>query len=272
MAEENAAPAAAENPDFPAFRQMFTSDEKAKYFKGMIYGPPGYGKTYSVKTIPNPAATLIISAESGLLTLRDMKIPVEVWQVDSWKQTNTILATLARKDLNELRAKRKQPPLETVFIDSGTELTKKCQDAILIERKDLMAARGKELNTIYKDQITQEDWGVIKGRIDRMFRTFRDLPFNVICTALQHAVISEESKTKMLAPLMFPQTLSEQIPGYFDEVFHVCQAEDEQKQTIRWWETVSDGTKYAKDRLGIFPKTINPDWGQVFNALKGGKA
>jgi hypothetical protein len=250
---------------------MFTTDEKAKFFKGLVFGRPGVGKTHSAKTLPNHPGVLIISAEGGLLPLR--KVNIEVWEIKNWKELMEAQQLLLNPDYHKVQRPEslKQPPLETIFIDSATELSKKCMEEVLIERVGVMAQRGKTLGTIFDDQLTLEDWGVIKPRIDRMFRCFRDMEFNVIFTALEHEVKDNASGLVKLGPLMYPQSMSEQVPGYFDEVFHACQAENAEKNIVRWWETTDDGKTMAKDRLGIFPRQIAPDWAQVFNAIAGGK-
>ena len=47
------------------------------------------------------------------------------------------------------------------------------------------------------------------------------------------------------------------------------QSLDENQNIKRWWETFDDGTQMAKDRTGNLNKQIAPDWGEIFNALKG---
>jgi septin family protein len=89
--------------------------------KILVYGQAGAGKTTLIKTLPNP---VIISAEAGLLSLRDHELPfVEIdsreqlldvyrWLVDSdeaknfdsslvfavnaWKQDRTVAAVFLR--------------------------------------------------------------------------------------------------------------------------------------------------------------------------------
>src|SRR5664279_4519692 len=57
-----------------------TKDMQIDYAKVVVYGPPGAGKTTFGATFPD---TLILSAESGLLSVRDQDI--DVWEVGTWE-------------------------------------------------------------------------------------------------------------------------------------------------------------------------------------------
>ena len=55
---------------------IITSSRQAAEFHGikcLVYGKAGHGKTYAARTAPKP---IILSAESGMLSLRDVDIPV----------------------------------------------------------------------------------------------------------------------------------------------------------------------------------------------------
>ena len=58
----------------------FTSSKDATLhgLKVLTYGDSGVGKTYLIKTLPDHERILIISAESGLLTIADVDIATKV--------------------------------------------------------------------------------------------------------------------------------------------------------------------------------------------------
>jgi hypothetical protein len=195
-----------------------------------------------------------------LLSIRDIR--VRGLTIDKWGDIDTIS--------NILKDPEATKKYDTLFIDSATELARKCCENVLEQRIGIVAARGKSLDTIFEDQMTLEDWGVVKGRIDRMFRMFRDMPFNVVFTALEHNKTEKETGMDKAMPLLYPQSMSEQVPGYFDEVYRMKQAANKEGAIIRWWETIDDGKQMAKSRLNVFGKEIKPDWTQIFNVIKGG--
>ena len=53
--------------------KLTTTKESSSFVKALVYGDAGVGKTVLCATAPNP---IIISAESGLLSLSDHDIPV----------------------------------------------------------------------------------------------------------------------------------------------------------------------------------------------------
>ena len=242
-------------------KRQFTDEVENIYLNALVYGSTGFGKTYSAQTLPDLDKTVVLSAESGLLPLRKKKI--EVWTLDKWEDTD--------KAINFLEEKEQQEKFTNIFVDSLTEVTKMSCEQVLVERIGIVEARGKNLDQIFKDAMTQEDWGVAKGRSDRFVRRLRDLPYNVIMTALVTNKQMKDGQTKN-APLLSPGSLAEVVPGYFDEVFIMKQALSEKEgkddEIVRWWETVDDGTQIAKDRTGNLDKTIAPDWTKIFNSLR----
>ena len=77
--------------------------------KALVYGRSEAGKTYMARTAPAP---IILSAESGLLSLRDVNLPVI--EVDSVAK----LADIHKWLLSSHEAKQ----FYTVYIDSISEI------------------------------------------------------------------------------------------------------------------------------------------------------
>ena len=243
-------------------KKLFTSDAQSTYINAMVYGEPGTGKTRSALTLPGgPEKTVIIAAEPGLKTLRGHKI--EVWEIEGWNDFSAALDHLA--------ANKDKLGFENVFIDSLSEITKICADHILKERIDIYTARKTNTKTMFADQRTLEDYGLAKGRIDRLCRGFRSLPYNVFFTCHAHRDKDEKTGIIKTMPLVSPSSLAEDLPGLFDHVI-LSKTDIVDKEQKFWWEDYNSQSQMGKDRSGNIPEKTEPDWNIVFDAYKNKEA
>lgn len=239
-------------------KRIFTSDAQSTYINALLYGEPGTGKTHSALTLPGgEASTVIIAAEPGLKTLRGHKI--EVWEIESWNDF--------QEALEHLRESKDKLKFQNIFIDSLSEITKICADHILKERVEIYTARKTNTKTMFADQRTLEDYGLAKGRIDRLCRGFRSLPYNVFFTCHAHRDKDEKTGIVKTMPLVSPSSLAEDLPGLFDHVILAKTDVIEGKQSF-WWEHYNSQSQMGKDRSGKIPPRTDPDWNLVFDSYK----
>src|SRR5660397_226942 len=163
-----------------------TKDMQIDYAKVVVYGPPGAGKTTFGATFPD---ALILSAESGLLSIRDKDI--DTWTIDKWEDLEEAFGFL----------RRGEHEYKTVVLDSLTEVQKKLNEHII--RK----FPGKRRD--YEDLMSMSDWGYSIDRLRKMCRAFRDLPMNVIFITLAVDVVVEEEL--MTKPALSGKTLSDEL-------------------------------------------------------------
>jgi hypothetical protein len=239
-------------------KRIFTSDAQSTYINALLYGEPGTGKTRSIITLPQGLdKTLIIAAEPGLKTLRDHK--VQVWEIEAWSDFENAM--------NALREQKKEFGFENIVIDSLSEATKICADNILKERVDIHQARKTNTKTMFADQRTLEDYGIAKGRIDRLCRGFRSLPYNVFFTCHAHRDRDEKTGITKYMPLVSPSSLAEDLPGLFDHVI-LAKTDIVEGSQVFWWEHYNSQSQMGKDRSGNIPAKTEPDWSIVFDAYK----
>lgn len=208
-----------------------TKDLKLDYAKTVVYGPPGSGKTTFAATFPN---VLFLSAESGLLSIRDKNIDVVV--IDEWDDLGKAYSFL-RKGEHQYKS---------VVIDSLTECQKKLNEHIV--RK----FPGKRRD--YEDLMSQSDWGYSIDAFRKMCRAFRDLPMNVVFIALDQTDTTEdESVTK---PALSGKTLSVELLGWVDAVIY-CPGpvKDEDGNTTYLGQTIPAKGRQAKLRV---PADVKP--------------
>jgi len=213
-----------------------TKDMALDYAKVVLYGPPGSGKTTMGATFPS---VLFLSAESGLLSVRDKAI--DVWTVNEWEDMEEAYSFLRKGDHQ----------YKSVVIDSLTEVQKKLHEYIV--RK--FPAKRRD----YEDLMSQADWGYAIDRLRKMCRAFRDLPMNVVFIALDQTDTSEDAS--VTKPALSGKTMAVELLGWVDAAIY-CPGpiKDEDGNATYMGQTIPAKGRMAKLRVpaNIHPPAIIP--------------
>jgi len=211
-----------------------TKDMALDYAKVVLYGPPGSGKTTMGATFPS---VLVLSAESGLLSVRDKAI--DVWTINGWEDLEEAYEFLRKGGHG----------YKSVVIDSLTEVQKKLHEYIV--RK--FPAKRRD----YEDLMSQSDWGYAIDRMRKMCRAFRDLPMNVVFIALDQTEQGEdETITK---PALSGKTLSTELLGWVDAAIYCPGPQKDEEGELRYvGQTIPAKGRQAKLRVppGVKPPAI----------------
>ncbi len=206
--------------------------------KCLVYGLAGVGKTFLISTAPNP---LMLSAESGLLTLKDYQIPV--WPIATLADLDNAYQWLTRS--NEARQ------FSTVCLDSLSEIAEKVLANELPKVKDPRQAYG-ELITKMRDYIIK----------------FRDLSgFHVYMTAKESWEKDEATGVLMRMPSAPGRKLGPMLPYFFDLVFHIDMGKTPEGVSYRFLRTQPEFNIMAKSRGGKLDPIEYPDLNAIFNKL-----
>lgn len=224
--------------------------------KVIVYGRAGMGKTALCATAPSP---LIISAESGLLSLRRQNLE-RMFGVNtpgiSYEIPVIEINTVA--DLTEVEAWAKSSAearqFSTLCLDSITEIGEKVLSNAKLQVKDPRQAYGE---LIEKAIMT--------------IKAFRDLKgYNVYMSAKEERVKDEASGTTLAGPSMPGQKTGPAMPYLYDEVFNLNMGKDPQtQQNYRYLRTQPDFNYDAKDRSGALAEIERPHLGYVFAKIMG---
>lgn len=219
--------------------KLTTTKRVARNVKVLVYGDAGTGKTTLCSTAPSP---LIISAESGLLSLRDFDLPVI--EVNSVGDVNEVFDFVTKSD----EAKH----FETVCLDSLSEIAEVLLSQYKKEEKDPRKAYGR-----------------LSDDMSTLIRSFRDLPDkHVYFTAKIGKTKDELTGITSYAPSMPGNSLTQALPFFFDEVLCLRFSQpDENGNSYRYLQTQPDFQYNAKDRSGNLKPISKPHLGEMFNSI-----
>ena len=220
---------------------IITSSRKAAEFHGikcLVYGKAGFGKTYAARTAPKP---IILSAESGMLSLRDVDLPViTIRTVEELTDAYTWAASSAEaKDF------------ETIYIDSISEIGEVVLSNAKAQVKDPRQAYGE---LIEKMMLTLKAFRDISGK-------------HVVMAAKQSTLTDSVTGTVTYGPSMPGARLGAELPYLFDEVFQLGIGKTPDGVEYRYFRTRPDIQSEAKDRSGVLDAMEPPDFTHVFNKI-----
>lgn len=206
--------------------------------KALVYGGAGSGKTTLCGTAPSP---LIISAESGLLSLRAKKIPVlsvetiqDVYDALNWCRTD------AAKN-----------GVKTICLDSVSEIVEK----VLSNEKK----RTKD---------SRQAYGEMAGISIDLMKAFRDLDgFHVLITAKQASSTDAVTGITRVGPTAPGQQVGPAMPYLFDLVLHAATDKDAKGATFHYLRTHASFNVDAKDRSGALDEIEYPDFTAIVNKI-----
>jgi|LakMenEpi03Aug12_release.lakeMendotaPanAssembly.Ray.scaffolds.fasta_scaffold213270_2 phage nucleotide-binding protein len=199
--------------------------------KFLVHGPAGAGKTSLCATTGEP--TVIISAESGLLSLRGVDIPViEVKTLDQLYEAYDFVTNTM-----------KGQAFKWICLDSISEIA----EVVLNHEKK-----------VAKDP--RQAYGALAEKMTDLIRAFRDLPGrNVYFSCKQERAKDEQSGAMLYYPAMPGNMLKQGVGYFFDFVFAMRIEKDADGNPTRWLQTSRDYNYEAKDRSGSLEMFESPD-------------
>jgi hypothetical protein len=229
----------------------FTTVDKASSnhgIKAMVYGAAGAGKTRLCGTAPKP---IILSAESGLLTYSKMIKEGTLDPKTPVIEPKTIEAVEEAYEWCKNNAAKYG--LQTVCLDSISEITEVCLQAEKAKNKDPRAAYGE-----------------MAGRVLELIKKFRDLQgLHVLVTCKQTVGKDPVTGVEKAQPKAPGQQVGPDLPYIFDLVLHAYTDKDPKTgATYHALRTKAAFNADAKDRSGMLEEMEYPDMNYLINKIQ----
>jgi len=219
----------------------YTTTREAARLHGVkmcAHGRGGVGKTTLIKTLPNP---VIVSAESGILSLASVEIPTLV--IEGFDDMVEVYRFLTESEHGKA--------FWSVALDSISEIAEIC-------------LTGEKANT--KDG--RRAYGEMQDKMGSLIRGFRDMPGkHVYFSAKQGQMIDEVSGITRYGPEMPGKKLTNAMPYFFDELFSMEIGRTADGKEYRFLRTASGLQYEAKDRSGALDEIEEPHLGKIIDKI-----
>jgi hypothetical protein len=173
--------------------------------KAFFYGDSGTGKTFTAASSPNPM--FLLTEANGLKSIQNSNPDALVAQCTDINQVRQFVAAASRGEF--------PAEVETIVIDSITEVQRLFIDEILAAKDD-----GDK-------KMAWQDWAVMTARMIKFVRCVRDLPYNVIVTALCDYATDDDGSVTRVFPSFQGKKLANEISQFFNVVGVVIRREVE---------------------------------------------
>lgn len=225
--------------------------ENSSRFIALVIGQSGIGKTSLLRSLPENEPVFVVSAEAGLLCVRDL--------VESKRVQGVEVGSFA--DLAEVYSFLVSPAaagFKWIFIDSLTEIAARCVEAMKAKYPDR------------KDSFPM--WGEYGEKMTALIKAYRDLTaFNVVFTCLDSCE-KDDLNRRFVGPSISGGALKERLSSFFDEVFFMVSLPDSEGKERRSFITQPWERFPAKDRSGKLAVVEAPHLGQIKAKILGGAA
>jgi hypothetical protein len=160
--------------------------------KILIYGDSGSGKTYGCSRSNN--TIVLLCEKNGMVSVSNANQNALVVGCTSISEVRAFMHEAMNGGL-------KKHGVQTIVIDGLTEIQRMIKDEII--------GTGKQMRL--------QDWGLLADKMRKLLRTIRNLPFNVICTALAEYTYDEDS-VRYTVPQFEGKKTAAEVMQYFSAV------------------------------------------------------
>lgn len=211
-------------------------------FTCLVIGQSGIGKTSLLRTIPADDKVMLLSAEAGLLGVKDIidQKHIEAYEIKSFKEIVNNYNEVAESDA------------QWVFIDSLTEISSLCVEHV------------KQKYPSKSDSFAM--WGVYNDSMQSLIKSYRDLDSKTVVFTCLHQSEYDDLNRRFIGPAISGSQIKERLTSFFDEVLYMDYYKDGDKQ-YRVFYTQPVNNFPAKDRSGKLNIIEEPNLATIKNKI-----
>lgn len=232
-------------------RKPYVIGAKPQYFRVLIYGDPGVGKTElaaSATLHPAMRDVLFINVDKGTDTVGGSgALAVDVGVGDDGLPSGDIVGDVEQTIWAVLQKKPGFETVKTIVLDNVTEL--QGQDLL-----DIVQESKKKKPNRSVDEIGRDDYGKSSTRLLRALRLLRDAPLHIIINAWVKRIQPEGASAPTEVTPSLTQQVGQVAQGLVSNVW-LMYLDD---KGVRKLLTAPSGAYRAKTRIPKFAEAIGP--------------
>lgn len=222
--------------------------------RNLVYGEPGMGKTYSLRTLPGfalPAVLIDLDRGASSILGGFEQGQLRGFIPDRFAKSGRKEVPAAYEQVKDkLTEVHKDESINTIVIDSFTELYQNIMDYV-------MNKNNKPLDSAP----TQPDYGMAMRFCIKFIEALSEMNRHIVVICHEDNHTNDVTGITKVTPALTGK-LATKIPGYFDNVLHAkVKGKGDKREYI--WETVPSGLYTARTRT----QGIDPEIPQDFNLL-----
>lgn len=225
-----------------------------QFFKVLVVGDYGSGKSIFASTFPTPA--FVFDFDKGILSYRGKDFDYTSYNIDpkGWIEFE--------KDFIEVKKKVEAGEYKTLIVDSTSTLSDLAMERAMQLDPKRSATGGPVWNSHYS---------IVKNLVEGKIRQVMQLPCNLIVISHLQIVKDEETGAIIGTQPLLPGQLSLKLPGYFDEVYYAFAKMKEGKPQYLL-QTATKGHYKARSRISgektILPFEVPNSYQELIKAIE----
>lgn len=227
--------------------------DERPFLNALIYGMPGVGKTTlaaQAQSHPDLSPVLVADLEGGLLSVAS-RGDIDAVAIRTTDEMDELFWALRNQTIRNAEGDL----YRTVIIDSGTNLANRALEEWVARNSERAIKKGRGDKDRTLDDVQIEDYGKMGLQVRRLMTWYRDLPLNVIVTALARFEYPKDADAKSADPISvgpdFTAKLASNVAGMMDHVWYMYSDHDG-----RHMLTQEMGVYRAKTRGANFSEAI----------------